>query len=299
VKETATITVVLPIRLATETIESTLESLFAQVHDYAVEVIAVVCEDDPTLSKVAEFRRPNFRYIAVRGEHGVPYLRGCGVRASRAEFVLIAEDHCLFPENWIRSLVGAIERTGADVSGGPVTNGRYSWVGWAQYFTRYSSFMPPVADGAVRSLPGNNACYRRADLEAHDALLEDGFWEAELNSELSRSGRVLWSCSTATVVQRQQRGMIEYLPLRFRHGRCYGARRLAASPQKGIGFVAMSSVVPFLLLFRTLRAVFAKKYHRLRLVATLPLVAIYFVAWSLGEMTGYLAGAGDSCQATD
>ena len=35
------------------------------------------------------------------------------------------------------------------------------------------------------------------------------------------------------------------------------------------------------------------------LVATLPLVTIYFVAWSLGEVTGYLAGAGDSCQATD
>lgn len=291
--------VVVPIRLATETIESTLDSLFAQVHDYAVEVIAVVGEDDPTLPIVARFERSNFRLIAVQGEHGVPYLRGCGVRASQAEFVLIAEDHCIYPENWIRSLVGAIERTGADVSGGPVTNGRCSWVGWAQYFTRYSSFMPPVADGAVSSLSGNNACYRREALEAHGACLEYGFWEAEFNAELLRSGRVLWSCSTATVVQRQQRGLIEYLPLRFRHGRCYGARRLAASPQKRRRFVAMSGVVPFLLLFRTLRAVFAKKNHRLRLVATLPLAATYCVAWSLGEVTGYLAGAGDACQATD
>jgi len=299
VKDAPTVCVVLPIRLATETIESTLESVFSQVHDYAAEVIAVVCEDDPTLSKVTAIRRPNFRYIAVQGEQGIPYLRACGVAASRAEFVLIAEDHCLYPENWIRSLVGAIERTGAGVNGGPVTNGRCSWVGWAQYFTRYSSFMPPVADGAVSSLPGNNACYRRVDLDAHGAFLMDGFWEAELNAELSRSGRVLWSCSAATVVQRQQRGLIEYLPLRFRHGRGYGARRLAASPQKRNRFVAMSGLVPFLLLFRTLRAVFAKKNHRVRLVATLPLVATYFVAWSLGEMTGYLAGAGESCNATD
>jgi len=113
VKETSTVTVVLPIRLATETIESTLESLFSQVHDYAVEIIAVGCEGDPTLSKVTAIRRPNFRYIAVQGKHGIPYLRGCGVTASRAEFVLIAEDQCIYPDNWIRSLVGAIERTNA------------------------------------------------------------------------------------------------------------------------------------------------------------------------------------------
>ena len=117
-RDAPTVSVVMPIRLATETIESTLESLFSQVHDYSVEVIAVVGEDDPTLPKVARFERSIFRYIAVKGEHGVPYLRGCGVRASHAEFVLIAEDHCIYPENWIRSLVGAIERTGADVSGG-------------------------------------------------------------------------------------------------------------------------------------------------------------------------------------
>jgi glycosyltransferase involved in cell wall biosynthesis len=293
------VSVVLPVRLAAKTVERTVESLFSQVHDYTAEVIAVVAADDPTLPKLSAIQRPNFRCIALKGKQGVPHLRRHGVRVSHAQFVLIAEDHCIFPLDWIRSLVGAIERTGAAASGGPVTNGRRSWVGWAQYFTRYSSFMPPIENGPTASLPGNNACYRREVIESLQRHLEDGFWEAEFNAEVKRSGRILWSCPEVAVIQRQQRGMIAYLPLRFRHGRCYGARRVVGSPHQHNKFLAMSGLVPFLLLFRIVRNVFAKKNNRLRLITTLPLVVPYIFAWSLGELSGYLAGTSDSCEATD
>jgi hypothetical protein len=74
-------------------------------------------------------------------------------------FVAITEDHSLLPSGWIGGLLAAIEKDGMDVSGGPVSNGRRSVAGWAQYFTRYSNFMPPVTEGLTRSLPGNNTWY--------------------------------------------------------------------------------------------------------------------------------------------
>ena len=54
--------------------------------------------------------------------------------------------------------------------GGPVENGRTSGtLDWAIYFSRYLGSMPPLPLGSTRSLPGNNACYKR---EALDAVAE-------------------------------------------------------------------------------------------------------------------------------
>ena len=159
--------------------------------------------------------------------------------------------------------------------------------------------MPPVKEGWTRLLPGNSACYRREVIVAHRRCLSDGFWEAEFNRELRRSGCRMWMSERAGVVQRQYRGIGEFVPLRFHHGRCYGARRVSASPGKRGKLLAMSPLIPALLFSRVARAVFGKKKNRLRLLVTSPLVLVYILAWSSGEVAGYLFGAGGSCEETD
>ena len=180
-----------------------------------------------------------------------------------------------------------------------MVNGRFTYAGWAQYFTRYSSFMPPRTEGWTQSLPGNNACYRRETMETFGEHLREGFWEAEFNQELARAGRRMWMCPDLPVIQRQERGALGYIPLRFRHGRCYGARRVQSSPgQRGI-LLFRSPLIPAVLLIRATRAVFAKQQNRLRFVSVLPLLGAYIVSWAAGEVTGYLLGSGQSCQGTD
>jgi glycosyltransferase involved in cell wall biosynthesis len=284
--------VIVPVRQAMATIRTTLADLLAQECAEPFEIVAVVSAGDPTAPALAKLRDPRLRVIVASGSCGVPQLRRDGVASSSARFIAITEDHCRFPEGWIRDIVAAIEAHGVEISGGPVGNQRRSLAGWAQYFTRYSSFMPPMAEGLTRTLAGNNACYRREVLLEHAELLRDGFWEAEFNHALLRAGCRMWIAPSLEVGQRQQRGLLAYIPLRYRHGRCYGARR---EKKHWLG----APLIPALLYFRAARAVFGKRRNRVVFLTVSPLVLVYMTAWAVGEIAGYLFGAGRSCLETD
>jgi len=299
VSDSAAVAVVVPIHGARGTVRRTLEALLEQTAEYPAEVIAVIAEDDATREALEGLTHPHLSLVVESGKLGVPQLRRIGVERSSAPLVAITEDHCLFPPGWIRGLAEAIERSGADVCGGPVTNGLDSWAGWAQYFTRYSAFMAPRGEGWTQSLPGNNACYRRDLLLKNSRLLEAGFWEAEFNASLLGGGSRFWFSPQLAVVQSQHRGMLEYIPLRYRHGRCYGARRVAATLGSRWKLLARSPLIPVVLLSRILRAVVNLKAFWLRFLAAGPLVITYVLAWSAGEIVGYLWGAGGTCQETD
>jgi hypothetical protein len=287
-----TVSVVIPARFAESTIESTLEAAISQAREVCGEVIAAVWREDPSfrlIEPIAARHGDVLRIVAAERRCGIPQLRRDGVRAARANWVVITEDHCLFPPGWLEGMI-----TGpGDVRGGAVGNGLYSYAGWAQYFTRYSAFMPPIPDGPVQHLSGNNACYARGLLES--SAIDEGFWEAEFNRELAARGVPLFMCSHLTIDQRQQRGWFEYLPLRFRHGRSYGARRGGSK----LGWLFRAPLVPPLLLWRILRAQQQKRYHLGWFVLTSPLLVCYILAWGLGELTGSLLGPGKSGRDTD
>ena len=284
------IAVVVPVRRAESTIRDTIASLSEQTKDLGVEIIVAVSETDPTC-QILRLLEPEhgFRLLVIPGRHSVPELRRDAVLATQAAYVFITEDHCLFPHDWIPRLVEALD--GAGVSGGGVKNGRLSWTGWAQYFTRYAIFQPPLTDGRTKHLPGTNACYKREVLDRYRHLLQDGFWEAEFNSEVVKSApfRMVSDCE---VIQHQRRGLFEYIPLRFRHGRCYGARR----PDRNLARVPL---IPAILFWRAARAVFSRRSNRLRFLILSPVLMVYFAAWAAGEAWGYSFGAGGSCSDTD
>ncbi len=285
------ISIVIPVRRAQQTVESTLAAALKQARETGGEVIAAVWRGDPSFPSVAAFaeRDERLRILVAEQPSGVPQLRRDGARAARGQRVVITEDHCLFPPGWLaRHVSSAIE-----VLGGGVSNGRNSYAGWAQYFTRYSAFLPPVAKGRTNHLPGNSASYPKALLESRS--IDPGFWEAEFNRELLEQGVPFFSDPALTVEQRQQRGWLAFAALRFQHGRCYGGRRTGPK----FGLLLRSPLIPAVLLARNIRAVAAKKDYIGRFLLTLPLTGIYVLAWSAGEIAGYLFGPGDSCRKTD
>lgn len=253
------ISIVVPVRQPHD-LAATIESLRAACVPHAIEII-------------------------TREGDGVPQLRAAAALAANGDRIAIVQDHCLFPPGWLDALLAH----DADVVGGPVANGRLTYAGWAQYFTRYAAFLR-----ATHLLPGCNALYRREWLDRNRPLWRDGFWEAELNAALQAQGARFHLDPRAAVTQTQRRGAIAYIPLRFRHGRCYGARRPAAD-RPGL----RSILIPGILFARVLRAVLARPEFLARFVPVAPLVFVYQLAWAAGEITGYLAGAGDSCRRTD
>ena len=289
----------LPVRQAQATIEATIASIAPQCLQLNAELIIAVSETDPTAALLHCINTGSARILFEPGLMGIPQLRLAAVLATEANYIVIVEDHVTVPDGWLSGLVDAIERNNVDVCGGGVLQGLTHYAGWAQYFTRYSNFMPPVSEGPTKMLPGNNACYRRKVFEENRHLLSEGFWEAEFNHEIGK-GKSFWMCANLPVMQHQHRGMFNYIPLRFRHGRCYGARRYRATPLTARSqLIAQSPLIPLVLFVRAARAVFGKGRHQVRFLACSPLLALYFLAWGIGEMTGYIRGAGGSCDQTD
>ncbi|MBZ5605969.1 MAG: glycosyltransferase [Acidobacteriia bacterium] len=286
-----TVSIVIPVRLAQATIRATLQSAIAQAREAGGEVIAAVWSGDPSFEIVKSMAESEsiLRVIAAEQRCGVPQLRRDGVRAARAPQVVITEDHCIFPGGWLAGLLAAE----GDVRGGGVRNGRRGYAGWAQFFTRYNAFLPPVGKGPARHLPGNNACYLSHLLESRS--IDEGFWEAEFNRELLHRGARFFMDPALTVEQRQQRDWLEFVWLRYRHGRCYGGRRGGSR----LGGLLRAPLIPAILLLRNARAAFGKRYHRGWFIVTTPLLFVYILAWSAGEIAGYLSGPGDSCRNTD
>jgi len=295
------VSVVVPVRRAESTVGRTIEELLDQIAELDAEIIAVVAAADPSRLVVEGFSDPRVKTFKLTGNQGVPQLRREGVRRARGRFVAITEDHCSFPAEWLKRLIEFLENhSEVGVCGGPVANGHASYVGWAQYFTRYNAFLPPAEEGETSSLPGNNACYRREAFEQHDETLSDGFWEFEFNSALSRQGALFWMMPDLAVVQRQHRSPGAFASLRARHGRCFAARRsagLSAWLRSALFF--RTAAVPVVLLLRASRQILRRPSLIGRFLFALPLTSVYLLAWSMGEAFGYCFGAGASCRQTD
>lgn len=292
------ISVVVPVRSAEHTAVTTLEDLLAKCRSLNAEVIAVVSGDDPTADLIRRKTDPQLRVIVRPGRHSVPQLRREGVLASQARLISITEDHCLFPQGWVERQIRVLDGGSFHVCGGGVDNERLSWTGWAQYFTRYCAFLPPGREGPAAVLPGNNACYLGSVLRENSGLMQEGFWEAELNHELMRRKYRFWWAPELAVRQRQQRGLLEYAFLRFRHGNCFAARKAEkASAGARLWGALKSPLVPLVLYLRAARAVRSHKRYIAPFAASTPLLLVYFASWSLGEFAGWLFG-GD-CVDTD
>ena len=293
--------IVVPVRLAMDTIADTLRQLLERADGLPAEIIVSVQKDDPSARIITSLpEHPQLRILIVAEKAGIPQLRRDGVLAAQGEYVVITEDHCAYPSAWIQRLAGPCEALDCDVTGGGVENGCSSWLGWAQYFTRYSAFLPPVSAGPTRIVPGNDACYRRTWLDQRPQALAEGFWEAEFNQEILEAGAKFVLVPDATVTQRQRRGLLGYIPLRFRHGRCYGARRYQRSTiTNRRRLIARAAFIPAVLLGRLARNVLRQRGYTARFFWSAPLVLLYTLAWSTGEWTGYLLGSGSSCLETD
>ncbi len=283
------LSIVIPVRRATKTLAECVASMRTTCHGLDAEVIVAYATEDET-ARLAE-QLSGVRLVRAVGRRSVPQLRRDGVQAAQGEYVLITEDHCIASNDWARTLLQAAEAHPASGWGGPVQNARRSWLGWVHYLTRYTAFLPPGKVGFTRHLPGNNALYRREDLAALSEEWRGGFWEAEFNEVLVRGQRPFWYVPEACIDQRQMRGLLEYVSLRYRHGRCYGAR--CGKPHSAVFFF-----VAALLFVRGLRAA-VRSGKAVRFGTAAPLLIVYYFAWAAGEMVGYLAGAGNSCSDTD
>lgn len=242
---------------------------------------------------------------AVIGAGGqtVPQRRQTGAQAAGTEIVALIEDTTLPGPGWVAAIRDGFADPAIAGLGGPVTISddlppRYRALGYCEYGRFQSACFADLGSGArtagglaaVSALPGNNFAFRRADLLAALACLDDGLIDGEVFAGLARQGRTLayHPGMGARYVQPHADGA--RLATRFQHGRLFGGRRLAGrSALARCGFALAAAALPAVLTGRTLRHV---PRDRRRSLPLLGWILMQHGAWAAGEAVGYLAGVG-------
>ena len=223
-----------------------------------------------------------------------------GVRASSADVVAFTEDH-VFPDTlWAEALIKSHKSGRAAV--GPVIYSANpgSAVGWADILIGYSQWLHPNKGGEMSHLPGHNSSYKRAVLLEYgrelDRLLEA---ESVLHWDLVSKGHKLFLEPAAKIRHLNFGVLSAFLEVNLLMGRTFAAtRRESWGYPKRLAFALGSVLIPFVRFYRIVRSysgcgeLLKTKPH------VFPIMAAGLIASSIGEMTGYLTGAGDSVQKT-
>ncbi|WP_218081772.1 glycosyltransferase family protein [Anthocerotibacter panamensis] len=221
----------------------------------------------------------------------MPQLWGLGIQQSQAGLVALTTGHCVPTPGWVEGILawGRSEPLYAG-RGGPIAGpeGRAAR-DWAVYFTRYSAFMPQAGQGrAAREIPGDNAVYRRADLERFWLDRQEGFWETLFHERLRQAGRGLYFAPEMQVRLGETAGAGDFWRARFRHGAHYGSTRPGTSwGGRILRIVAAPLLLPFLIARIGGRVVRQRPDWLGKFCWALPWLVIFLGAWSLGELKGY------------
>jgi glycosyltransferase involved in cell wall biosynthesis len=284
------ISVVIASHNARSSVEKCLGALVSQCPEQGLEIVVVDNSTDGT-AEIIQGRFPDLKLIEIPPSELVPTLWSEGIRQSTGKIVAITTAHFVPASDWVDRILEAHETPVAAVGGTIDNNASSGVVDWAVYFCRYSGFIPPMSQGFVLEIAGDNASYKREYLERHWHTWQNGFWEPAFHAALREEGAQLLLTPSMIVYHKRSFGLFDFLIQRFQHGRRFGGWRASVlSRIKRVLFIALSPAIPFVLQFRIVRQVLAKRRHLNELILSFPIIAMFTLSWTLGELTGYLLG---------
>jgi len=277
-----------------------LEPCLASLRDDAItgEAEVVVVTNYPLPDSIEQYQFA--RFVAMPSTTTVPALRAAGIEQAQGRVVALIEDNCLVDKSWCREVKLAHARQPDVTIGGAVERpSEASLTDWAVYLFDYGAFMPPVASGEVRNLPGNNVTYASETLNAlkerNPELLRDGFFETFVNDELRTSGRRLYLHSPAVISLQSGQSLGKAVRHSYHGGRVYGARRGFKGVRRlvyGCGSILLPLIIPMRVLARAM----SRRRDRARIIASSLHLLMLTTSWSVGEALGYLIGEGASAR---
>ncbi len=292
---TPTLSVVVASLTGRPYIDACLESLAHQRGNVMAEVVVADCVGAPVTNFVKR-HYPDTQLIEFSERKTVAELRAAGLSAARGDIVAITEDHCIAAEDWFEWLLRAHTAHSGPAIGGAVDNARRDrLIDWAVYLCEYGNFASPVTHGAVRDLAGANVSYKRVVLDEMREAIKDGYREGVFHRQMEAAGYALWSDPSLCVLHNKHFALTSFIAERFHYGRWYAGMRGASSTlPKRLCYVALSPLLPPLLLYRLHARVRRRPQHRRTFLKCLPLIGLFTLVWAAGEFVGGLSGPGRS-----
>ncbi|MCA1580237.1 MAG: glycosyltransferase [Acidobacteria bacterium] len=291
---TPEISVVIPAVNSFSLLRRTLTALAEQPRPEALEIVAVD-RLPPADSNALRRQFPKVRVLPGSGLT-IPRMRAAGIRAARAPIIAILEDHMEVSRTWQDAMLRG-HRAGAAAVWGSMTNGCFSPVDWAAFFTEYSEHMTPVGEENAPGPPGNNVSYQRAAIDACGDAFFRGAWETFVPPAFARRGFAVRCAGGAEAVHTKPFSVSHFVSQRWHISRSYaGMRAKELSWPRRIASAAASPLLVPLRAWRIVRSVARRRetLPRRALPRSLPWIVAFLAVRAAGDAAGYLLGEGGS-----
>ena len=281
-----------------ETLRRTVRHLAEQTIHQRIELLI----STPSRAQLALDEREmepfhSFQVFESEPTDTVVAARVPAVRATRAPFVIFAEDHS-FPEpTWAEELVAA-HAQGAAAAGPQIRNANpQSSMSWADLFLGFGPWVEPRQHGSVQRLPWHNSAYDREVLmslgDELEALLEN---EGLLHERLRAQGKQMYLLEARTRHVNVTR-LGSFSGAHYHGGRTFGAGRAREERWNLLRrtlHVAGAPLVPLMRLRTSVNDVKHCGRGRQLLPRMLPFLLLGLCCHALGEAVGIAWGPGSS-----
>lgn len=284
-----------------ETIRTTIRYLRAQTVREQIEIVIVA----PSLEQLALQESElegfhGFRVVEVGSIRSVGTANAAGIRRASAPVVALAEDHAYPDPDWATALIETHRQPWAAV--GPVLRNANpdSPISWADFLIAYAPWVDSTPAGVVAHLPGHNSSYKREILLGYGDELE-AMLEAEtvLQWDLRAKGYALYLQPAAKVSHTNFALPSSWMASQFHCGRMFAATRAEESHWsvlRRLFYAGAAPLIPLVRLSRVLPTLRRTRRHENLPRGVLPALCFGLVVDGVGQLLGYLAGAGDARQ---
>jgi len=283
---TPKMSVIVPALAGHDAVRDVLAALGSQTRREALEIV-IVC---PTRDDFAS-RYPHAVIVEV-GSLALHHARAAGIRAARAPFVMLAEDHCIPDPGWAEALLPRLDEPWDAIgptlrSGNPTT-----LVAQGSFLLGYGEWIAPVRPGPARALPGHNVVLRREALLAlGDRLADELLVCALMLKDLGERGARFVVESGATMRHFDSAAWAPSVRVVFCVGSGFGAQR--SKPWAPWTRLTYAAAAPALAALHWARSV--RQYRRVRRTSRLSpwclaSAGALACAWGAGEAAGALMG---------
>jgi len=284
-----------------ETVRKTVRHLRAQTVRDRLEIV-IVAPSAHLLSLDDSELKEFFRYCVVEvGEiKSTGRAIAAGVRQAGAPVVAYAEEHSYPDPGWARALIEAHRGAWAAVGAAIANANPDNLISWASLFSDFGPWVEPARVGEVSFLAWHHTAYKRSVLLDYNSNLDDMLeTEGILHRELRARGHRLYLEPAAKAYHVNISLPFSYIGAQFHGGRMFGAARTRHGQWtffRRLLYIGGLPLIPLVRLSHVLKEIRRSGRQRELLPRVLPVLIIGLVAHAIGEVTGYVVGAGDAAQ---
>jgi GT2 family glycosyltransferase len=289
---TPAVSVIIPAYHSWKALPLCLTALQRQQGDVTFEVIVVISAADGQEVTLQQ-RFPTVQILAYAERKFPGQARNLGAQQARGDILLFLDADCLLAADGVERCLQSHRRFSQPLIGGALLpDPAQNHIGWAQYFSSLTAWMPsrdtepvPAADVATGCCSIKRAAFLNFGMFADIRYGEDTLLSWRITSAGYTPLFDPGLCASHYGVS----SFAQLLTRKFWHGRNYASMRAQQqhwSTANRLLRITASPIIPLLLLYRCGRNVWHSGHFRLRFLLTIPATLFVQTAWTLGEDYG-------------